>query len=338
MSSPKISVLMSVYNGEPFLCKAIESVLNQTFGDFEFIIFDDKSLDASASIVRNYGDDRILFIENEENVGLTKNLCTGMAMAKGEYIARMDADDVCLPQRLERQVQFLDEHPEISVLGSAVYFFDNTGKEILGLQPTEHEEIKCELLYQFTMLHPSVMMRRGDCARHGLNYNPHFVYSQDFDLWVRSVRKLRFANLREPLIKMREHEMKLSRKVSPTQRGFSDEIRKRQLDELEVAYTDEELEAFHNVGSGIFGKDVRDITNYESVLLKIFERNKDKCIFDQSLLQKVGASHFRHLCWADLVQGRKSGRYYWRSQMKNFDTTFPFAQKARMAIRSFFAH
>lgn len=325
---------MSVYNGAPFVREAIESVLNQTFEDFEFIIFDDKSLDASATIIRSNPDARIRFFENAENVGLTKNLCRGMEIAKGEYVARMDADDVCLPERFERQARFLDAHPEISALGSAVYFFKDAGRDILGLQPVSHDEIKCELLYSFTMLHPSVMLRRHDFAKHNLNYDPYFRYSQDFDLWVKSIRKLRFANLREPLIRMREHRMKICRTMRPEQKRLSDEIRKRQLDELEVTYTDEELQAFHMVGSGGLAEGVSDLKHYETMLLKIFIQNKVRLIFDQAILQRLGAGHFRHQCWAHLVRGRRIGNYYWRSQMKNYDASFPLARKAGLALRS----
>jgi glycosyltransferase involved in cell wall biosynthesis len=118
--SPRITVLMSVYNAQLFIAEAVESVLNQIFKDFEFLIFEDKSTDSSLEILRSYSDPRIRLIANEHNQGLTKNLASGMRIARGEFVARMDADDVCVPNRLETQLAYLEEHPEISVLGSAV--------------------------------------------------------------------------------------------------------------------------------------------------------------------------------------------------------------------------
>ena len=211
MPDPKVTVLMSAFNAEVFLREAIDSVLCQTLADFAFIVFDDKSSDHTLQILKDCHDRRLILVSNSENQGLTKNLVRGMGMAQGTYVARMDADDVCLPSRLQRQVDYLEQHPEISVLGSSVMFFDEHSHEIIGSQPENHEAIQCELLYGFTMLHPSVMMRRADLERHGLNYDPHFIYSQDHDLWTRASRVLKFANLNKPLLKMREHGAKIGR-------------------------------------------------------------------------------------------------------------------------------
>lgn len=124
-------------------------------------------------------------------------------------------------------------------------FFDGTGYEFAAHQPAEHNEINCELLYGFTMLHPPVMLRKADFNKYRFNYNPHFVHSQDHDLWTRAIQCLRFANICEPLLKMREHPMKLGRTKHLMQQRLSNEIRKRQLDELGVKYFGEELSAFN---------------------------------------------------------------------------------------------
>jgi len=118
MDRPKISVIMSVYNGEKYLREAIESILNQTFRDFEFIIINDGSTDKTSEILSSYNDPRIVIINNKRNIGLTKSLNKGLKMVKGEYIARQDADDVSLPERLERMVNFLDMNRDVGLLGS----------------------------------------------------------------------------------------------------------------------------------------------------------------------------------------------------------------------------
>ena len=256
MHTPKVTVLMSAYNAESFINEAVDSVLKQTFSDFEFLIFEDKSTDTTLELLQSFKDSRIRLIVNEENQGLTKNLAQGVLMAQGEYIARMDADDVCLPERLQTQFSYLEQNPDISVLGTAVTFFDGTGWEFVAHQPLGHEEIKCTLLYGFTMLHPSVTFRKADFQAHDLNYDPHFRVSQDHDLWTRAIRKLRFANLYQPLLKMREHSGKIGNTRKSLQQDLSNEIRKRQLDELGVSFTEKEFEAFDFSMASI-----QDITN-----------------------------------------------------------------------------
>ena len=244
MKNPIVTVLMSAYNTEEFVAEAVESVLQQSFREFELLIFDDKSTDSSLNILQSFKDPRIRLVKNDENLGLTRNLIQGMHMARGEFVARMDADDICLPHRLAVQVSYMKKHSDISVLGSAVTFFDESGWEFIAHQPTEHDDIKCTLFFGFTMLHPSVMIRKSDFEKHGLNYDPAFRFSQDHDLWTRAIHKLRFANIYEPLLRMREHGGKIGKTQKPQQQVLSDSIRGRQLEELQLKCTPKELEVF----------------------------------------------------------------------------------------------
>ncbi len=311
---------MSAFNAEIFLREAIDSVLKQSLEDFEFIIFDDKSTDHTLQILKEYRDARLVIRSNLENQGLTRNLVLGMEMARGKYVARMDADDICLPNRLQSQVDYLEQHPEISVLGSSVMFFDGHGHEIIGSQPECHEAIQCELLFGFTMLHPSVMMRRADLERRGLKYDPHFICSQDHDLWTRASRVLRFANLNQPLLKMREHRAKIGRTKRSKQMMLSDEIRRRQLDELGVIYTDAELAAFNAGAGGVFLQGtVEQLASYDRMVGKIIAANQAKNLFHQPTLERIGAAKLRGLCRMALLQHNPAGRYYWRSQLRALD-------------------
>ena len=330
---PKITVLMSVFNAESFLHDAVDSVLNQSFKDFEFIIFDDKSSDRSLEILNKYRDERIVLIQNAQNEGLTKNLVRGMELAKGDYVARMDADDICQSHRLRTQLSFLEQNAEITVVGSAVIYFDGTGYESVARQPAEHDEIKCELLYGFTMLHPSVMFRKADFDRHGLSYNPHFVYSQDHDLWTRAIRLVRFANIQEPLLKMREHPMKIGRTKRPKQQELSNEVRKRQLDELGVKYEGAELIAFNRAADDRPPESSDELRHYEMILLKIFNSNRTRPIFYQQVLQLIAARRFRARCREALLKNKSWGRYYWRSKLRPFDAV-TLREKAGLIFRS----
>ena len=316
---PRVTVLMSAYNAEQFVGEAVESVLGQTFDDFEFLIFEDKSRDMTLQVLRSYADRRIRLVENRENRGLTKNLVTGMEMARGEFVARMDADDVCMPERLAAQVGHMDQHPDISVLGSAVTFFTEAGKQFVAHQPLEHEEIKCALFYGFSMLHPTVMSRRADLERHGLNYDPAFPVSQDHDLWTRAIREVHFANLHDSLVQMREHEGKIGRTRKPLQQELSNSIRQRQFEELELDVTAQELKIFgeHETSGIQWTRD--DVQLFEALLFKVFEANNAFSVFDQRTLVKMGVSHFRGACRQMLIEGNLAGRYYWCSRLKNAD-------------------
>lgn len=207
MRDPKVTVLMSVYNGEKYLREAIESILNQTFKDFEFLIINDGSTDSSRDIVLSYNDRKIRLIDNEKNIGLTKSLNRGLNLARGEYIVRMDADDVSLPERLEKQVNYLEIHPEVGVLGTWVKCIDEYGKPTRELHPpTEPDLIKWSLPFNNCLTHSSVMMRRAVLERVG-GYNPEMVVAQDYDLWVRVSLETQFqiANLHEELLLLRRN-------------------------------------------------------------------------------------------------------------------------------------
>jgi hypothetical protein len=195
---------MSVYNGERFLSEAIQSVLNQSFSDFEFIIINDGSTDGTLSILESHDDARIVLVSNQANIGLSSSLNKGLALAQGEYVARMDADDVALPHRFEKQVAFLDAHPEVGILGSPCQLINIHGREQgLYRAPPSDLEIRWRSLIANPFWHPTVMIRGHILAENGLNYDQALQTSQDYDLWIRMLNHTRGANLGEPLIQYR---------------------------------------------------------------------------------------------------------------------------------------
>jgi hypothetical protein len=198
---PKVSVLMSVYNAERHVGEAIESILGQTFRDFEFAIFDDGSTDGTSEILRGFDDERIMLVENDENIGLTRSLNRGLRLARGEYIVRLDADDVALPERLEKQVQFLDTHPDVGLLGCAVEYIDPQGRT-LGFQRVYREELDKLLAYHNWFHHSATAFRRECLDRVG-SYREAFRYAQDYDLWLRILEQYGVACMPEPLVKIR---------------------------------------------------------------------------------------------------------------------------------------
>ena len=203
-SAPRVTVLMSVYNGERYLRESIESILSQTFQDFEFLIINDGSKDRTRDLILSYDDPRIRLVDNEQNLGLTRSLNHGMELAEGQLIARQDADDISEPERLARQVAFLDSHGDVALLGTWYKEIDAQGA-LLGRKelPTQSMEIRWSLLFFCPFVHSAVMMRKSPMLEQIGFYDESFVYAQDYDLWSRIARRLTVANLPERLLQYR---------------------------------------------------------------------------------------------------------------------------------------
>lgn len=185
MSNPFISILMAVYNGERFLRKTIDSILNQTYKEFEFIIIDDGSSDKTLDIIKSYKDKRIFVHTNNVNIGQTKSLNIGLNLARGEYIARIDAGDVSLPNRLERQIEIIKSDPNISVLGTSAFRYNEYWKIIdVVHMPVSHNSILLRLLFTSPIIHISVLMKRDVILNLG-GYDENFYVLADYDLWSR---------------------------------------------------------------------------------------------------------------------------------------------------------
>lgn len=204
--TPLISVVMSVFNGEEYLQGAIESILAQTYTHFEFIICDDGSSDASPGILDSYRDPRIVLLKNENNLGLTKSLNRCIQISKGEYIARQDADDESLPDRLMKQVRFLANHPEFGLIGtSARYINVVTGKSFDWLPMRDPVEIQRSLFYSIPFRHGTFMIRSTCLKEIGNSYDERYPVAQDCDLLLRIADRWELSNLPEVLYIHRIH-------------------------------------------------------------------------------------------------------------------------------------
>jgi glycosyltransferase involved in cell wall biosynthesis len=209
---PKVSVLLPVYNGEPYLKAAIESILNQTFRDFELIIIDDGSKDRSKEIISQFKDKRIRW-QSQPNAGLASTLNKAMKLAHGDYLARQDQDDLSLPERLAKQVDFLDKHPNIGVVGTAskVWIEDKPTEQTLK-HPSQNPEIQFNLLFDTPFVHSSVTIRRSTLDKVGLyTTDPKRQPPEDYELWSRLGRSCQLANLPDTLHIYRETKGSMSR-------------------------------------------------------------------------------------------------------------------------------
>jgi len=214
-ASPPVSVVMTVYNGEPWTAEAVGSILGQTFGDFELIVVDDGSTDATTDVLHRYRDPR-LHLVRQPRAGQTPALNRALRLARAPLLARMDADDVALPRRLERQVAFLGAHPEIGLLGTACHEITVGGKIVRTLTPpTDDPAIRRALIRHNPFIHTSVMFRRALLDVAGW-YDEGFVVAQDYDLWIRMSRATRLANLPQPLVLRRLAPAQLSSRRDTT--------------------------------------------------------------------------------------------------------------------------
>jgi len=203
-STPRVNVVMSTFNGEHYIEQAVESILHQTFADFELIIVDDGSTDRTAEILSSYDDPRLRVIR-QANAGLTASLNHGIASAQGEYIARMDDDDIATPERLSKQVAFLDAHPSIGVIGTAYRIIDEiSGREWEPKVPTSDHEVRRHLIRGNPFAHSSVMLRKAVLLAAG-GYDESYPHIQDYELWVRLAQQTRLVNLPEVLTIHRFH-------------------------------------------------------------------------------------------------------------------------------------
>jgi glycosyltransferase involved in cell wall biosynthesis len=199
-----VTVLMAAYNEARFIAAAVESILGQSFGEFEFLIIDDGSTDSSADYLRNLRDSRVRLVRNESNLGLTRSLNKGLDAARGKYIARMDADDIALPDRLARQVALLDANPHVGIVGSSRVLIDENDQEIAVAQAAEDDlGIRWKCLLGNPFGHPTVMLRRAIIEQHRLRYDESFRTAQDYELWTRLLMHTQGANLRQPLLRYR---------------------------------------------------------------------------------------------------------------------------------------
>jgi glycosyltransferase involved in cell wall biosynthesis len=209
---PTVSVLMPVHNADRYVAQAVESILGQSWNDWEFLVIDDGSTDRSRSILERYTTrDHRIRLTGRPNTGYTVALNELLTQASGEFVARMDADDVALPHRLARQVEFLRANPGVICVGSAVHFIDDAGRFLRDGHPAlENEEIQQRILAGDCVLnHPSVMMRR-DAVQSVGGYRVEFEPAEDLDLWLRLAEIGQLANLADPLMNYRQHPASFS--------------------------------------------------------------------------------------------------------------------------------
>ena len=238
MNPPRVTVLMSVHNGGRWLRPAIDSVLAQTWRDFEFLILDDASTDDSVAQIETIQDPRVRLIRLPENIGLTRSLNCGLHAARGEIIARQDSDDLSAPERLAKQIAFLDSHPKVAVVGAQARLIDAEGRSRGNRDlPIEPASVRWLSLLDNPVIHTAATFRTRIIREELGGYDESFPCCQDYDLWTRVMARHDIRNLRERLVQVREH----GGSISATRRAEASNMVERVVRRLAPDFSDEEI-------------------------------------------------------------------------------------------------
>ncbi|MFV8325992.1 glycosyltransferase family 2 protein [Flavobacterium sp. ZS1P14] len=332
-ATPKITVLMPVYNCELYVNAAIDSILNQSCTDFEFLILDDASTDETVSIIKSYKDSRIQLIEKPLNTGYTNSLNMGLQVAKGKYIARMDGDDISLPERFARQVAYLDANPEVVVCGTS---YEILGENKQTVIPESHNAIKLALLKSNCIAHPSVLIRKKILDEFSIIYDASKEPSEDYAMWVRLLSVGKLHNLQEVLLKYRIHSTSVSHKRVEDQEKRAIEIKLQLLNNLDIILDYCEREILEKCFKKKITIDFGEIKIFKQVHEKLLISNAD-CFFEP-----IGFTQFLNDFEADVLrkcflrQNKYSPSVYleYLKTKKEWNVRLTTIQEIKLAVKS----
>lgn len=309
MSVPLVSVILPVYNAEKYVENAIQSILDQSYSNFELLVIDDGSTDRSLDKIRSFTDKRIIVIENNKNIGLVASLNKGIESSRGSYIARMDADDESMPDRFKRQVEYLELHPDIGVLGTATLTFGSNRSVITHYLPA-HDGLLTLLFFNSCMCHPSVMMRKNVLDSDKIRYDEAYRNAEDYDMWTRLSAVTKLANLHEPLLKYRIHETQITQAKKADVNSSATAIRKRQLELLHIEPSAREVELHDSIAQSNAISGVAELSEMEQWLIRLVDSN----LRYKVVSPEVFSSYITDI-WLDLCARSGSGMHHYKIAM-----------------------
>ena len=308
-----VSVLLPVYNAEAHIAEAIQSILVQTYGNFELLLINDGSTDRSLEVISSFRDERIRLVNNESNLKLIATLNKGIDLARGKYIARMDADDVSLPQRLQKQVDFMEAHPETGVCGSWFESFGN--HRSIVRYPEKDEDIRIMMLYQTPFCHPSIIFRKDIFDKNGIRFLPEFIHAEDYEAWVRLADHTRFANIPEVLLKYRLHGHSVSAAHQNVQEKNTIKIIRKIFERTGAGATDADIILFRQAVYSNFKAEKNFIQSVEKIFTGLLNANSRSHFFPEKALEKFLARKWFHLCYNSTSLGKWAYDFYAQSSL-----------------------
>lgn len=327
--SPKISVVMSVYNGQAYLREAIESILTQTFNDFEFIIINDGSIDNSLSIIKSYNDNRIVLVNNDGNKGLIYSLNKGLEISKGDYIARMDADDVSLPNRFQEQINVFNAHKDAVVVSSDFYSLYNN-KQFLMEHSLKSDSLKTTLLFTPCFCHPTVMMK-NIFKTENIAYQQNYIHAEDYKLWTDLAFCGNFYFVRKALFKYRSHDKQISVLHHEKQMEISKQIRSEYLQRLNFELSSKQIATLNIIGNNEFITSINTLFDVENCLKELIIQNRTNNAFNSLDFNTVIHKFWRDSCGYTNL-GIKAYTLFFKSDLyRSHNSTFH--DKAKLLIK-----
>lgn len=332
--NPRVSVIMPVYNSEKYICQAIQSVLDQSFSNFELIIINDRSTDRSLEIIKSFVDRRIVLINNDKKGTIVESRNQGVRLSRGEFIAFLDSDDITHPDRLKAEVVFLEKNPDAGIVGASVRIIDKDGKET-GVKWRENissEKIPIRLLFGNCFSQSSVMLRKKAIPDEG--YRPGFA--EDYDLWVRMLRTWKGFHLPKLLLKYRIHVENTSTRKRALQQESVNQIIQTQLENLGINTEPEDL-IIHRANYGFAGTDEETkkfIEKRELWLLKLAEANQKSGRYTTKLFNEVLAERFLTTLQTNARLGLYAWKKFWKSPLsKNLNLKEDFVKLLKFTVK-----
>jgi glycosyltransferase involved in cell wall biosynthesis len=292
----KVTVVLPVFNGEKYIRYAMESVLQQDYTNFELLIINDGSTDKTSDIISGFKDPRLKIISHEKNLGLVNSLNEGIDLSDGDYIVRMDADDICLPGRISSQVKFMEKNPSIGASGT-FYFALINGKKLFYSFPTPVNETKAMLLFNSPVAHPTAIIRRSLLRRHNLKYSSQFVHAEDYFLWSQISEHADLSNLNKYFLEYRFHDSQVTAVQASSQIKSKsvDEVRTYHLNKLGIIPSDEETLVHRQISNGEVPESFPFVV-YEVWLTNLRNANSTFKIYDPDAFDIVINERWLRLC------------------------------------------
>ncbi|MCL4338850.1 glycosyltransferase [Patescibacteria group bacterium] len=335
MKNPLVTVFMPVYNGQRYIRESVESILTQTFKDFELLIVDDASTDKSVRIIESFNDTRIRLVKNKKHLGLAKIRQKGVDLAKGKYIAFLDCDDIALPQRLSKHVSYLDSHKEVYVAGSWVEIIDEQGKKTgqVWRHAESPELIKAILLFRNCISQSSVLLRK-ECfnAEH---YRADNWPAPDYDLWIRLAGKFKMINIPAVLTYYRKHPQNMSGDAKKEIDDCTTKIMKENLGRLDINVLPQEVRIHRLLEPGQQNLSLQEIKAIEKWLLKLSDCNRNIGRYDIDLFDRLLKGYWFKVCLGNSYNGMKVFERY-RLSMLSRNTRWGIAKQFFLSLFCFF--
>lgn len=292
---PEVSVLMPVHNAGLFVEDAVRSVLRQTFADFELVVMDDGCTDDTLFRIAQFKDPRIRVIRNEKNIGIARTLNRALDLIQTEWIARMDADDICEPDRLETQLAFMRAQPDLAVAGGWIRLCGER-KPVVVRPPHGIETVRAFLFFGNALFHPTVMLRRSLLERHRLRYDPSYSCTEDYELWTRAADVAAVDNQSRVVLNMRVYGANISASMQHVMVPQTKDILRRQLGKLGIKPSDTELERHYRMGLAISAGSFRELKAVQQWILRLIETNQMIKAYPIDTFRDVAGRVWFHYC------------------------------------------